>query len=237
MDPERLLAIAAPVSDALSYAHRMGVLHRDIKPENILFSQGHPIVAEGGMTPLEPPARNRFIGGPTRLTYERVIEGELPEAEYPVVVDEIRRVMQNVGQVSQLDRSFSWVMTRGGSARRDLEVVVTVRSGRTRITVQEKSRSTRRDRVRAHRGRDGRRWTRHVVRHPGGVLHLPAAAFGVVIPAWIVTTFLTARTTYHFATRRRERELERLANRLATLVQELIRRGPKGPGKPARCST
>src|SRR2546428_10997370 len=43
------LAIAAPVADALSYAHRMGVLHRDIKPENILFSQGHPIVADFGI--------------------------------------------------------------------------------------------------------------------------------------------------------------------------------------------
>src|SRR3989475_1385373 len=27
----------------------MGVLHRDIKPENILFSQGHPIVADFGI--------------------------------------------------------------------------------------------------------------------------------------------------------------------------------------------
>jgi len=43
------LAIAAPVADALSYAHRMGVIHRDIKPENILFSQGHPIVADFGI--------------------------------------------------------------------------------------------------------------------------------------------------------------------------------------------
>src|SRR5690242_4379711 len=43
------LTIAAPVADALSYAHRMGVFHRDIKPENVLFSQGHPIVADFGI--------------------------------------------------------------------------------------------------------------------------------------------------------------------------------------------
>src|SRR5437763_12234891 len=47
--PDQALAIAAPVADALSYAHRMGVLHRDIKPENILFSQGHPIVSDFGI--------------------------------------------------------------------------------------------------------------------------------------------------------------------------------------------
>src|SRR5260221_11311183 len=43
------LAIVAPVADALSYAHRMGVFHRDIKPENVLFSQGHPLVADFGI--------------------------------------------------------------------------------------------------------------------------------------------------------------------------------------------
>src|SRR5947209_15376690 len=46
---QEALALADPVAGALSYAHRMGVLHRDIKPENILFSQGHPIVADFGI--------------------------------------------------------------------------------------------------------------------------------------------------------------------------------------------
>src|SRR5437660_1821269 len=52
----RALAIAAPVADALSYAHRMGVLHRDIKPESILFSQGHLIVADFGIAEAIRPA-------------------------------------------------------------------------------------------------------------------------------------------------------------------------------------
>jgi serine/threonine protein kinase len=43
------VAIAAPVADALGYAHRMGVLHRDIKPENILFAEDHAIVADFGI--------------------------------------------------------------------------------------------------------------------------------------------------------------------------------------------
>jgi len=49
LSQQQALAIAEPVANALSYAHRMGVLHRDIKPENILFSQGHPIVADFGI--------------------------------------------------------------------------------------------------------------------------------------------------------------------------------------------
>ena len=43
------LEITRRVGDALTYAHRMGVVHRDIKPENILFAQGHPIVADFGI--------------------------------------------------------------------------------------------------------------------------------------------------------------------------------------------
>ncbi len=43
------LTIAARVADALTYAHRVGILHRDIKPENVLFAEGHAIVADFGI--------------------------------------------------------------------------------------------------------------------------------------------------------------------------------------------
>ena len=46
---EEAMAITRDVGDALSYAHREGVIHRDIKPENILFSEGHAIVADFGI--------------------------------------------------------------------------------------------------------------------------------------------------------------------------------------------
>ncbi len=49
LEPAETVAIAGSVADALTYAHRQGVLHRDIKPENILFAQGHPIVADFGI--------------------------------------------------------------------------------------------------------------------------------------------------------------------------------------------
>jgi serine/threonine protein kinase len=49
IDTTAALSIVEDVGDALSYAHRQGVLHRDIKPENILFSEGHPMVADFGI--------------------------------------------------------------------------------------------------------------------------------------------------------------------------------------------
>ena len=49
LEPHDALTIAARVADALTYAHRMGIVHRDIKPENVLFAEGHPIVADFGI--------------------------------------------------------------------------------------------------------------------------------------------------------------------------------------------
>ncbi len=37
------------VADALSYAHKLGVIHRDIKPENILIQDGHAVLADFGI--------------------------------------------------------------------------------------------------------------------------------------------------------------------------------------------
>jgi len=47
--PADALALIEEISDALSYAHRQGIIHRDIKPENVLLASGHAVVADFGI--------------------------------------------------------------------------------------------------------------------------------------------------------------------------------------------
>jgi hypothetical protein len=57
-----------------------------------------------------------------------------------------------------------------------------------------------------------------------------APLLGVIVPAWLATTYFTARTVYSRSVKKRARELENLADRMAQLTQELVAR-PRLRGK------
>jgi hypothetical protein len=170
----------------------------------------------------EPPARaNPWIGGPTRIAVERIVNGEVPESEYSVMVEETRRMLKNVGQVSQLGRSFSWVASPGASQRK-LEIVVSVRGGRTRITIQESLGPLIGAIFGGMGGGMGGGGVWPVIGILVGGFHLPMSAITAIIPLWLTATYATARTVYHRSSGRRVRELEAVADRLATLAHDLI---------------
>jgi serine/threonine protein kinase len=180
----------------------------------------------------EPPKKNRFLGAPTRLVFERVVDGELPDTEFPLLVDEIRRVLQNVGQVSHLGRSFAWTMTRSGSSTRSVEVVVTVRGGVTRITVQEPLGNLIGGIFGGIGGGMGGGGAGPLIAILVEGLGLADPAIAVALPLWLLATFATARTAYYYAVRRRSRALEKLADRLASLARELVVVAPPVPPSP-----
>lgn len=85
------------------------------------------------------PRRAGFLGRPTRFDIERTIDGELPESEFAAIVDEIRRTVGDVGNVSTLGSTLAWDSTRGGREARVRRIGVTVvpRNGRTVIRIHE----------------------------------------------------------------------------------------------------
>ena len=192
-----------------------------IKPDLVrqaAHEVGRRSTPPAALTPIKP---NRWIAGPTRIFTERIVDVEVPESEFPIMVEEIRRILQNVGQVNQLGRSFSWVTARHASARRDLEVAVSVRGGRTRITIQENLAPVIGGVFGGIGGGLGGGGMGPIMGILGGAMHLgPAVA--LIIPFWLGATYITARTVYRNITTKRVRELENLGDRLAEFAQDIV---------------
>jgi len=194
-----------------------------IKPELVRSAAGalsRTPTGGSGFAPLKPPPENRFLGGPTRIVFERVIPGELHEADFPVVVDEIRRVMGSAGSVNQLGRSFTWTPTRSAVPRL-MEATITVRGGRTRVSVSESLGNLIGQVYGPIGGGMGGGGMGVVTALVAGAMHAPFL-LPLAIPCWLLTTYVTARVVYRHNSGNRRRELEELADHLDATITDLI---------------
>lgn len=114
-----------------------------VKSEGLSLAELKAIGEEVGIDParLEDAARavtlgsenrpNRFLGGPTVLTYERKVEGEYEPDDTPEILSLIRRTMGQQGELDEIHGSLEWT-AKGESGER--YVTLSSRDGATTIT-------------------------------------------------------------------------------------------------------
>ncbi len=77
---------------------------------------------------------NVFLGTATRIVVEATIDGEMPERDYDLVLDLIRREIGEVGQIGSVGRTFSWSVS---NQNRKLQISVMPRGGKTTVRIDE----------------------------------------------------------------------------------------------------
>ena len=178
------------------------------------------------------PKVNPFLGSPGRIIVERIVDGEIAEVEYPVLVDEVRMTIGNVGQPSTLGRSLSWrTVGPNASQGRQVSLSVTPSGGQTRIRLEE------------NLGPAAGGWFGGLMGGLGGtsipfsvMLAVEAFHLPMLIPVFLATgvggAYALARKMFRGAHDRRLAELEALADRIAGYAADRVHggRGALGPG-------
>jgi hypothetical protein len=169
-------------------------------------------VGDGGGARTPALGGSPFLGAPTMLRAERIVDGELPTAEFEAVLDEIRREFNDVGIVSALGR------TRTG---RQISVTVVARGGTTGIRIEESTGGLAGGLFGGLMGGLGGGGTGIAVGIGIGAFHsLPIAA--VIWGTLLGGSYVLARTIFTSLSRRRAAALTGLADRLAELTEGAV---------------
>jgi hypothetical protein len=206
------------------------------KGTSLTLSEVEQIAREAGIDPalirraaqtLDRPAeRTRpspFIGAPTRIVYERVIDGEISNDLFEPLVNEVRRTFGDNGIPSVLGRTLAWTSTQTGGRRRargrQIDVSVAVRGGVTTIRVEEELRNTAGALFGGLVGGGGGGTTGISVGIGMAAFH--SAALAGLLWVTIAGGFYTlARAIYGNIERKRSTELRELTARLEQIVSD-----------------
>ncbi len=166
-----------------------------------------------------PQGIHKLAGGPVTIELERRLQGEVPERAFEEMLRDIQLAAEGAGQGSLIGRTLAWSST-DPNKQRSLQIVVRSGDGETIIRIEE--------RLHAMAGALFGGLMGGVGGGVGigvgvgvGLGALGSALFATVFPLGIVgISYITARSIFGSAARRRQKVLSQLAERLATYVRE-----------------
>jgi hypothetical protein len=175
-----------------------------------------------------PVEVSRFLGGPRRILFERVLQGEAPQTAIEALVGLLQQSLgPDGGQPSMVGRVFTWTLVRA-SGRHDgrrLTISVVPRDGTTTIRLEE--RLDVGGLFGGLVGGVGGGGSGVAIGVGVGALHSPLAAVAI----WLFTAgsaYLGARALYRRVVGKRTEELQRVLARLTEHLQAAIDASPPG---------
>jgi hypothetical protein len=206
------------------------------------LSEVEQIAREAGIDPMlirraavgldQPPQTNRpsaWVGSPTRLVFERVVEGEVAIEEFEPLIAEIRRTFGENGLPSVLGRTLAWSSSGRGlrrSSGRNLDVSVVTRGGVTTIRVEEELRNLAGALFGGLVGGGGGGTTGASIAIGMGVFHSAPVA-GLIWVSVAAGFYTLARTIFGKISAGRERQLRELIDRLEEQVTATVSKALK----------
>ena len=182
---------------------------------------GEGVVREGIL-----PGYNWWLGGRSAILFEATVHGEMPERDFDLMVEEIRRALNDNGVVSVVGRSLNWT---SADKNRKVQISVLVRDGRTTIYVGERLKDLIGAIYGGVIGGGGGGTLGPIMGITMGALEMP-----FLIPAFILATvssaFGIARYSLQRVTRGRTKVLQELTQRLADRARDSIGRRAISPG-------
>jgi tRNA A-37 threonylcarbamoyl transferase component Bud32 len=80
LTPGEVVAVAAPLAEALASAHRRGVLHGDVTPANVLFtSDGEPLLTDFGVARSLGQHTSDLVAGTAGYVDPELLDGARPD--------------------------------------------------------------------------------------------------------------------------------------------------------------
>ena len=165
---------------------------------------------------------NRFLGRSHRLTIDRVVQGEVPEAEFAYLADEIRMTMGSVGLDGTLGHSMTWSSSPPGQGTgRNVQITISARHGETRIHIEEHFANLAGGLYGGIMGGGGGGMMAVSLAVAMESLQMPVVGVIAAITS-VAGSYIIARTFYTSTFSKRERELHALADALSEQVEVSI---------------